>query len=203
MGGKGAGEVAGYGEEEMMIVARLILFLGCFPLFLSGCGYTTHSAMIAGNFKTIYVTPFVNKTEITQAVYAANRDRIYRPALETDVTREVSNRFLFDGNLRPAKTEAADLVLKGELVDFRRDPLAYNRDNTEVTEYRINIVVNLSLWDKQENKLLWEEKNFTGDSTYFTAFATGSVVSKSEETAVSDAIKDLARRVVERAVEDW
>ena len=172
-------------------------------LTLSGCGYTTRSSMIAKSFKTIYVQPFLNKTDIAQEGYAENKYRIYRPTLETDITKSVTDRFLFDGTLHPASAEAADLLLKGELVDYHKDPLAYNNDNTEVTEYRINIVVNISLWNKKENKLLWEENNFTGDSTYFTSFASGNVVVKSEEAALADALKDLARRIVERTVEEW
>jgi len=62
------------------------------------------------------------------------------------------------------------LILKGELVEFRKDPLRYN-ENNDVEEYRINLVVNISLRDSKEDKLLWEENNFTGDFTYFT---TGS-----------------------------
>jgi hypothetical protein len=92
----------------------------------------------------------------------------------------------------------ADLILKGEVVDFRKDPLRYdNSDN--VSEYRINLVVNISLWNKEENKLIWQENNFTGDTTYF---ATGTQ-SKTEDTAVTDALNDLSRRIVERTVEQW
>jgi hypothetical protein len=60
-------------------------------------------------------------------------------------------------------------------------------------------VVNLSLWDKKENKLVWQETNFTGDSTYFVTGAQA----KSEDTAINDAIGDLSRRIVGRVVEQW
>lgn len=164
---------------------------------LSGCGYTTRS-MISNKFHTIYVTPFVNKIDITKEADAGSKYKLYRPMIETDITRHVSNRYLFDGNLKPSKEELADLVLKGEVVEFRKDPLRY-LDNDVVSEYRINLMVNISLWDKKEDKLLWQENNFTGDTTYFTQ---GSQT-KSEDTAVNDALNDLARRVVERTVEEW
>jgi len=169
-----------------------------FLLFaFTGCGYTTRS-MISNKFRTIYVVPFVNKVDITSEVNTGNKYKVYRPMLESEVSRAVNNKFLFDGNLKPTKQELADVVLKGELVEFRRDPLRYTESN-EVAEYRINIVVNISLWDKRENKLLWKEDGFTGDTSYFT---TGSLA-KSEDTAVTDAINDLARRIVEHAVEQW
>ena len=164
---------------------------------LSGCGYTTRS-MVGSKYKTIYVSPFMNKVNITREGDAENKYRIYRPMIETDITRSVDSRYLFDGNLRPVEEANADLILKGEVVDFRKDPLRYDNSNN-VAEYRINLVVNISLWDKAENKLIWEENSFTGDITYFPTGAQ----SKSEDQAVSEALADLSRRIVERTVEDW
>jgi hypothetical protein len=170
---------------------------GFWLLALTGCGYTTRS-MISNKYATIHVAPFENKIDVTQDAYVANRYRIYRPTLESDITRAVNNKFFIDGNLRPIEEERADLILKGELVEFRRDPLRYT-ENDEVEEYRVNIAVNLTLYDKKENELIWQENGFTGDTTYFT---TGSQA-KSENTATSDALSDLARRIVEHTVEQW
>ena len=188
---------------------NLFLFLTtiCFLLTtaLTGCGYITRS-MLYGKYNTIYVTPFLNKVDITQESFSANKYRIYRPMLETDITKKVINRYLFDGNLRPAKEAAADLVLKGELIEYRKDPLSYTANTENVTEYRINIYVNLSLWDRKENKLVWEEKNFNGNYSYFpelTNSSTSNIKSISEDSAVTNAIEDLARRIVEHTVEQW
>jgi hypothetical protein len=169
---------------------------------LIGCGYTTRS-MLSGEFSTIYITPFLNKVDVTQESYSANKYRIYRPMLETDITKKVINRYLFDGNLKPVKEAQADLVLRGELVEYRKDPLTYTSNSENITEYRINIYVKLSLWDQKENKLVWEESNFNGNYSYFTSFASGNVIQVSEDTAVMNAVEDLARRIVERTVEQW
>lgn len=178
----------------------LILTISCYLLpivVLSGCGYTTRS-MIINKYRTIYVTPFINKVDITKETDSANKYRIYRPMIETDITRYVNDKYLFDGNLRPAKEDTADLILKGEVIEFRKDPLRYD-SNENVSEYRINLVVNIKLLDREDNKLVWEENNFTGDTTYFT---TGTQA-KSEDIAVNDALSDLSRRIVERTVEQW
>ena len=215
MGGEGLRKIADNGKKEMrtqkfllrvsclMLQALhlrstffIILLVAC-SLWLAACGYTTRS-MVSNKFKTIYITQFANKVDITQETYSANKYRIYRPMLETDITRAVIDKFLFDGNLKPVKSESADLVVKGELMEFRRDPLRYT-DSDEVEEYRINLVVNIGLWDNKENKLIWQENNFTGDTTYFV---TGQAA-KSETTALNYAISDLARRIVERVVEQW
>jgi outer membrane lipopolysaccharide assembly protein LptE/RlpB len=170
---------------------------------LTGCGYTTRS-MLYGKYNTIYVAPFLNKVDVTQESFSANKYRIYRPMLETEITKKVINKYLFDGNLKPGKDSTADLVLKGELVEYRKDPLSYTASSENVTEYRINIYVNLSLWDTKENKMLWQENKFNGNYSYFTGFNTNSsAILVSEGTAVNRAIEDLARRIVERTVEQW
>ncbi len=184
----------------------LLLAAICFLLTtaLTGCGYSTRS-MLSGKYRTIYITPFLNKVDITQEAYSANKYRIYRPMLETDITKKVINRYLFDGNLKPVKEDQADLVLKGELIEYRKDPLSYTSGSDEITEYRINIYVNLSLWDQKENKLVWEEKNFNGNYSFFTSAAPANVSkgNTSEDSAVINAVEDLARRIVERTVEQW
>jgi outer membrane lipopolysaccharide assembly protein LptE/RlpB len=164
---------------------------------MAGCGYTSRS-LITNKFKTIYIKPFVNKVDITKETDIANKYRVYRPLLETDITRAVNNKFLFDGNLKPSEKETADLVLDAELIEFRREPLRYT-DNDEVEEYRLSLVVNMKLLDRGENKLIWQEYNFTGDVTYFVR----GQMAKSEDAAINDAINDLARRIVERTVEQW
>jgi len=168
--------------------------VACVMFLLAGCGYTTHSSF-ANKYHTVHVLPFYSSIDITRESDVGNKYKLYRPGLETDITKTLTNKFLFDGNVRPADGNSSDLELKGELVEFRRDPLRY-RTNDDVEEYRLNLVVNISLWDKKENKLLWEEKGFTGDTTYFPA-------QKSEDAAIKVALDDLASRIVARVVEEW
>lgn len=174
-----------------------LFYLLFVSVILSGCGYTTRST-ISNEFKTIYITPFVNKIDITSEEYTGNKYKVYRPLLETEITKAVQNRYLLDGNLKPVNKENADLVLQGDLVDFRRDPLRYT-DSDDVAEYRLNLVVNIALKDVKKEKVLWEENNFTGQYTYFP---TGSQATP-ESKAINSAVEDLARRVVERTVEQW
>jgi len=174
----------------------------CLLVTLGGCGYTTRS-MISSKYRSIYIVPFLNKIDITRESDVGTKYKLYRPMLETDITKAVVNKYLFDGNLRPTNSNSADLILKGQLVEFRKDPLRYS-NNDNVDEYRVNVLVNLILWDNKANKLVWEENNFTGDYTYFPVSSTmPSVTKKSDDTAATEAISDLARRIVERTVEQW
>lgn len=183
-----------------------LVFIACqVSFFILGCGYTTRS-MISDKYRTIYVTPFTNQIDITSELNTGNKFRIYRPHLETDVTNAVINRYLFDGNLRPVKKEKADLILKGEIVDYRKDPLRYT-DGNDVSEYRMNLIVNISLWDNKDKKMLWEANGFTGYFEYFTNnYPLTNVARYSENNDVvplNKALEDLARRIVERTVNEW
>ncbi len=192
------------GEEEKMIYRRLVIGatqLALLAFMAAGCGYTTRS-MISNKYRTIHIKQFINRIDITRETDAASKYKLYKPSLETDITKSVIDKFLFDGNLKPVKEENADLILKGELMEFRRDPL--RTENNEVQEYRVNIVVSISLWDKKEDKLVWQENTFTGDYTYYPRSSTlPNVVEKDDDLAVNEAIVDLSRRIVERTVEQW
>lgn len=166
-------------------------------LLIAGCGYTTRPG-IAAHLQTIYVVPFVNKIDITQLTTGDARFPIYRHQMEVDLTNAVINRYQFTGLLRPASKERADCRLEGELVAFRRDALRYN-PSQQVEEWRLSVVVNLRFHDQQAGTLLWQEQQFTGDTTYFALGANA----ESEAAALNRAITDLAQRIVERSVESW
>jgi len=162
-------------------------------LLVTGCGYTTRSAL-PENFQTIYVESFKNKIDFT----SQQRRSVYLPLLEVKVQKAIVSRFQFDGNLRVTKEDTADLKLIGDLVGYERDVLQYT-DNDDVQEYRVRILVNLKMTDTQSGEVLWQENNFAGEGTYFVSGPKPG----SESTAVSDAELDLARRVVDRTVENW
>ncbi len=171
----------------------------CLVLIIAagGCGYSTRS-LLPSNFQSIYVENFVNKIPVAEEQTDARMYREYSPGLERKVTKAVIDRFLFDGNLRVKTTRDADLVLKGELIDFRRDALRYDVSNN-VEEYRTLLIVNLSLSDMKTGALVWEENGFVGE----TAYRTSGTLAKTESASIDDAISDLARRVVERTIEAW
>jgi hypothetical protein len=60
-------------------------------------------------------------------------------------------------------------------------------------------MVDISLRDTKEDRIVWEEQSFTGDTTYFLSGTNA----KSDATAITEATKDIARRIVARTVENW
>jgi hypothetical protein len=157
------------------------------------CGYTTKSSL-PSNLRVVTVEPFENEINYS----TAKERKTYFPLLEVKVRDEVINRFQFDGNLKIGQAEDADLILKGTLLDYQREPLRY-ADNDTVEEYRVKVIVSLELFDTAKQENMWVETRFIGDDTYFE---TGSLAT-TEESAVQAAVEDLARRIVERTIENW
>jgi len=185
--------------DRIADLARFCIFISCLAALgaSTGCGYSSGS-LLPAKHKDIYVDNFKNTVALDGEVTEGNRYTLYRPGLENEVTNAVVDRFVFDGNLKVAKKEDADIILTGELINYVLEPLRYDR-NDNVEEYRINISVNMALKDVADEKELWEEANFTGESTYKT---TGRFAI-SEDAARQEAIEDLARRIVERTIEGW
>lgn len=182
---------------KKMLALNFVLIFGICSGALAGCGYTTRS-LLPPNYKTIYVENFKNSIKITAEQTNVRMYRGYRPGMEIEITKAVIDRYLFDGNLRIAQEGSANIVLKGELIDFKRDPLRYDA-NDNIEEYRIKLIVNLELIDADTGQTVWRENGFAGETTYRTSGA----LALSEDAAVRVAVEDLARRIVERTIEAW
>ena len=165
----------------------------------AGCsylGYTTRPGLPSG-WRTVYIKPLINRIDITQLATNDQRFPIYRHRLEADLTNAVIDRFQFTGLLRPSSLSEADCRLEGELVGFTRDALRYNASQ-QVEEWRLNIALDMKFYDQRANTVVWQDR-IIGDTTYFALGTTA----ESEATALDRAITDVARRVVERSVENW
>ena len=170
------------------MLAFVLILLG-----MGGCGYTTGS-ILPGNYKTLYVEPFKNSVN-----YLTEGSRTsYIPLMESKVRSAIIDRFMFDGHLRIAKSDVADLVLKGELISFEREELRMT-DNQDVQEYRIRVTISLTIIDTVTGDEFVKEPSFAGEASYFTS----GPQAKSESAAIEEALTDLSRRVVERTIENW
>lgn len=183
--------------KRTLTVRAMAVFSGLFLFSLAGCGYTTRGYITQSGYKTIYVQPFENKINITSEYAEGSRFKTYFPLLESTLSNTIVDRFNFEGSLRTANKEQADLVLSGDLISYRRESLRTKDDNPE--EYRITLFVNMKLVDNKTGKVLWQKDSFAGDSTYFVSGALAT----SESQAVQNAATDLARRIVETTVEAW
>ncbi len=152
-------------------------------LFPLSCGYT-HQSVLPRHIQTIAVTPFENQT--------------FEPGLEIDFNKKLTDRVLFERIARLSSPSKAEAVLKGNLLEYEREPLRYT-DAQDVQEYRLRLVVQAVLEDAKTGEVLWSENRFSGESSFFTSGA----LTKSEQTARDELFDDLARRLVSRLAEGW
>lgn len=171
----------------------ILVFLSFF--LLSGCGYTAKS-LLPPDVKTIYVKTLKNEIDLAKEVTDRSPYQVYRPGTEQFITNKIINRFIYDGTLRIATQNNADLMLEGALVDYIRQALRYD-DAEQVTEYRVNIVVRFKIIDLRNNKQMLSADRVISDASYLT----GGKFARSEEAALKEAAEDMARRVVEKVVE--
>ncbi len=166
-------------------------------LWSISCGYTTRPGLPT-NLRTVYVKPFDNQIDLTKVATSREDFPIYRHAMEVDLTNAVVSRFQFTGLMRPTNPARADARLEGALLEFRREALSFDASQN-VDEWRLNIVVSVRFVNQRDGTLIWEEPRLTGDVTYTTSGARA----ESETGALTKAIEDTARRIVERTVENW
>ncbi len=172
-------------QRFLCLFITVILFLG-----FSGCGYTTN-VTIPGNIKTIYVPNFKNSIPISKRY-------TYVSGLEIDITNNVIDRLIFDGNLKVVKEDEADAILLGEVIGYEQEAVRF--DSLEsVSQYRLFIVVRLTLKKRETDEILWQENHFAGDSEYFIDGRDAI----SERSAANLAIEDISKKIVDRIVEDW
>src|SRR3989338_5044008 len=145
------------------LIRSLVLSL-CVVMLGTGCGYTTKSNL-PEHIKTIHVEPVKNAIDLSTEVSDKERFRVYRPGVEVDITNAVINRFIFDGNLKVVKSEKADAVFEGKLVDYRRDPLRYSQAD-DIQEYRLSVTLDATVTSAKDHQVLWHE-NLTGDTSFF------------------------------------
>jgi outer membrane lipopolysaccharide assembly protein LptE/RlpB len=182
---------------KILSIRRIYLSILALIFLTSGCGYTTRS-LLPSNYRTIKIENFANDIRVAAEQSNMRMYRGYRPGMEIELTRTVINKFLVDGSVKVVKESSADIVLKGALIDFKRDALRYD-SNDNVEEYRIKLIVNMELMDTKTGNTVWKENGFAGETTYTTSGA----LTKSESAAVDAAVDDLARRIMERTVEAW
>lgn len=167
---------------------------------LAGCESTVKRTL-PDSVRTLYVKPFQNLTDQSQL-----------PPLLND---ELRRAFRLDGRVTIVDQQAgAHGLLDGSITDYVKQPARYDRNNI-VEEYRLRIVVDLSLTDLDRNVLLWQEKGPASTAAkgaslrkleryvnYTVVPATGLPV-ETESDAQRRTIRDLAQDIVIKVIEGW
>src|SRR3989338_6364447 len=69
----------------------------------------------------------------------------------------------------------------------------------DIQEYRLSIVLDVSVYEAGTHKMIWQDAALTGDTSFFLSGSRAV----SEDVAAAKAVEDVARRVVEKTIEIW
>jgi Lipopolysaccharide-assembly len=145
----------------------------------SGCGYRfgASGTNLPATAKTIYVSPFGNKTAIT------GLNDIFMRYLKDEIAQHKRLELV-----RNAKD--ADLVLSGSLIMAIVSPTAFNPVN-EPTIYNKALVVRAALHDTRTNKVIWSTAGLS-DAESFPVVAQSVVTTTPAFLEQNLRAKDIA-----------
>ena len=175
---------------KKMFSALRVLAVVLTVLPLSSCGYTTKTKL-PRDIQSIYVETALNKIPIIE-MYS------HQPGLEMDITNAVIRRFQVDGNLKVKSAETADAILSMDLKAYEQEGVRFN-PLENVAEYRLFIVMSLTLKHRETGEVIWTEPNFSGNEEYFVT----QIRPMGQRDATEKAVENLAMRIVDRVTEDW
>ena len=152
------------------------------PLLCLSCwGYHVKWPMPEG-FDTIAVEVFTNRT-------------LYRE-VEFEFTNAVQREISVKTPLKIVGADGADALISGDIVDFRREVLRESQADRP-TEYRITLVINYQVKMLKTGEVFAEGKKLRRSADY--QLLRGQV----EREARQEAIRELARNVVQHAFHRW
>ena len=165
------------GLKRLSALLLLAVFAGC----ASG-PYKPAEQKLPANIKKIGIETFKNST-----VYYG---------MEEKLTRAITDEFIQDGRLAVSNPAEADGILRGEITRYVLEPLTYD-ENHVAKEYKLWIIVDISLTDRVKNEVVWIEKNLEGNYRFFSSSFPGGM---SEEEARAIIWDKLSRDILKRTI---
>ena len=163
-----------------------VLCFALLNLLLAGCAGYRLGPTLGAEYRSVAVPMFRNKT--------------YKPQLEAQVTNGIIKRFQLDGTLRVDSVAEADVVLTGEITDYRRHELRSLREQIGAPrEFRVTIEARVEARDRVTGKILLAPTTVTGSADTFI----GNDLQSAEQQALPLIADDLAKRVVTLIAERW
>jgi len=155
-------------------------------LLLAGCAGYRLGPNLGANYRSVAVMMFRNRT--------------YMPQLEAQVSNAIIKRFQSDGTLRIESAANADIILTGEITEYRRGELRSVRSQVDAPrEYRLSIVAKVEARDRVTGKVVLAATHITGKADTFI----GNDLQSAELQALPLIADDLARQVVTLIAERW
>lgn len=171
-----------------------------FLLFAAGCD-TTGGSQRPDDRVTIPVLQGPRDrqaAELKTITIPTFRNQTYEYGIEDYLTNAVIKEFITDARLEVRPAEAADLVLRGKIYRYIKEPVVYS-DQDEVLKYSVGIWVELALYETGNDTALWRDADIYAKSTYSEVMAP----IETEREVQRRLIDELAVDVVDRLFEGW
>jgi len=149
----------------------------------SGCAYGFSGGGMPSGVRTVAVLPFANETASPELT------REFTDALRDGLAKRLG--------LRDASEEKAGAIARGTIVRYETDvPVAYsaNPQQATATRRKLQVVVDLELYDRVHGKVIWEKKSIIGEGEYAERF---------EVDGRKQAISRIVNEVIEGAQSKW
>ncbi len=134
----------------------------------------------------------------TLAIPLAKNPRTFKYGAERILTDAAIDEFVKDGTLDVAAEDVADAKLTVEIVNYKKEPLAYDAQES-VKEYNLAIVVSVTFLDLTTGQVLWQEPSLYDAVPYFAVGPNA----ETEDEALNRLAEDLARKIVNRTLQGW
>ena len=119
------------------------------------------------------------------------------PTLTNEINRAVREAVQGRLGLRPAGEAQADAIVKGTISRYEPDvPIAFAGDqnqNVQVSRRKVQISINVQIFDQKNNKILWERQSLAVEGDYTSNEAEGR----------KKAIERLITEIVDGAQSQW
>lgn len=172
----------------MMLKRFFVPLLLAVSFLVSGCTspYAPAPQILPQHIRKIFIRPIMNAT--TQY------------GLEEKLMLKVVDEFVRDGRLNVVNSEnEADGVLVCEISRYILQPLQFDANNV-AEQFKLWVLLNVSLVDRANNVTLWSEDNLEGVQIFFDSTKPGG---RTEEEVREALWEDLARDIAKRTVQGF
>ncbi|NPA25613.1 MAG: LptE family protein [Deltaproteobacteria bacterium] len=174
----------GRGLRPVSRLAGMVLLL----LLFSACGYRLRGTQsLAGDYRTVAVQPFVNRT--------------YESLIENYLYNTLVQEFAQSKNLRVVRAADADLLISGVITGVESHSISYSPDDKSY-EYRVTLTINVEAVDARSQKVVWRRKGMQEVEEY-KANLEPLEIDRNRQVALKRACMVLAEDIHDRLFTDF
>jgi hypothetical protein len=140
-------------RSALAVVVGSLVVVGC---HIGGLGYGFAGGGLPSHISTVAILPFDNQTP--------------EPSLTQEVSEAIREAMEQRLGLRASAEATADAVVRGAILRYTADiPLSFQggqAGNVSVTRRRVQISVQVEIYDQREGRVLWERTSLQVDGEY-------------------------------------